>query len=75
MNLKEQIHNLEMVYRARYLRYLRKYDENNNDMDAYGHAMECSFVLHEIFGLTDNEVRQLEKNDYAGILDKEMEGL
>lgn len=71
MNFRENFENYRMVYQSRYVRYLKKYDENNADMDSHGHAMECSHILINVFGLTDNEVRQLEKNDYAGLLDSD----
>ena len=73
LNLKEQIKNMQMIYQLRYAQYLKKYDENNNDMDSHGHAMECSYILINLFGLTDDEVKQLEKNNYAGLLDSDLE--
>lgn len=73
LNLKEQVKNMQMIYQLRYAQYLKKYDENNNDMDSHGHAMECSYILINLFGLTDDEVKQLEKNNYAGLLDSDLE--
>ena len=69
MNVKELIKEKQMVYQQRYAKYIKKYVENNNDMESYGHAMECSYILIDVFGLTGNEVEQLEKNNYAGLLD------
>ena len=72
MNLFHKMEECRLKYQARYASYLRKYTETG-DMDAHGHAMECSYVLIEIFGLTDEEVRQLEKNQFAGLLDRDYE--
>lgn len=71
-NLKRQISEMQMVYQQRYAKFLKKYVENNTDMDSHGHAMECSYILINVFGLTDCEVRQLEKNDFAGFLDSDL---
>ena len=73
MSIKNEIKNLQMVYQQRYAKYTKAYDKNNNDMDSHGHAMECSYVLINVFFLTDKEVMQLEKNDYEWLLDSDFE--
>lgn len=73
LNLKSQIKEMQKVYQLRYANYLKKYMNNNYDLDSHGHAMECCYVLIDIFGLTEDEINQLEKNDYAGMLDSDLE--
>lgn len=60
-------------YQQRYATYISRYvNSGEKDMDAHGHAMECSYILINLFGLTDSEMRQLESDNYAGLLNRDI---
>lgn len=49
-------------YQQRYYNYYKEYLANPENYDTRGHMLECSYVLISIFGLTDKQVVQVEKN-------------
>lgn len=60
--IKEAWDSERIKYQQRYYNYYKEYLENINNYDVRGHMLECSYVLISIFGLTDKQVIQVEKN-------------
>lgn len=60
--IKEAWESERNKYQQRYYNYYKKYLEDPKNYDARGHMLECSYVLISIFGLTDKQVVQVEKN-------------
>ena len=54
-----------IAYQKRYVMWLKLWHDYHNEDDR-GHADECSYVLINIFGLTDKQVREWEI-DYSGL--------
>lgn len=54
----------------RYKKYSKKYDEYNKGPSSCeaGHLQEISWILHELFGYTDKEIRELEDDIKAEIM-------
>lgn len=64
--------NTERIrYQQRYARFVKKWNEYHNEDDR-GHLTECSYVLINIFGLTKDQVEELEQ-DYIGLTKKDLE--
>lgn len=59
--LKQVWNDMRIRYQKRYVEYLNKYN-NYKNMDDHGHAMECSYMLIDFFGLTPKEVEEVEMN-------------
>ena len=72
MNITEFWKNERIRYQQRYVWYLRRWNETHNENDK-GHFLECSYVLINIFGLTVEQVDELEQNNYAGFTKKDLE--
>lgn len=49
-------------YQRRYAEHVLKYDENPNDETNRGAMLESSYVLINIFGLTAEQVKEVERN-------------
>lgn len=60
--IKEAWKSERIKYQQRYYNYYKKYLEDSKNRDTRGHMHECSYVLISIFGLTDKQVIQIEKN-------------
>lgn len=68
--IKAAIETARMDYQHRYIKWCDELDRNiktygeNSPQAEYirGHANEASFTLISIFGLTDKEIREIEKN-------------
>lgn len=72
MGITELWKNERIRYQQRYVRYLRRWNKTHNEDDR-GHFLECSYVLINIFGLTADQVNELEQNDYDGFTKKDLE--
>ena len=57
----------------RYKRYLKNYDEFEKTPSSCeaGHLQEISWILHELFGYTDKDMRELENDIRAEIMREE----
>ena len=53
-------------YAERYFEYIKRWKEEGSvrNSDTHGHAMECSYVLINLFGCTCAEVDLIEKYGY-----------
>ena len=61
----------------RYKRYYKDYDEfekTPNSCEA-GHLQEISWILHELFGYIDKEMRELEDDIKSEMLREELIGM
>lgn len=61
-NVQEAWENLRISYQSRYARMCKKVKENEFNTDNHGAMLEMSYVLHEVFGLTDKQVDEVERN-------------
>lgn len=64
-NITEVWENERLAYQQRYVMWLKRWENYHNEDDR-GHANECSYVLINIFGLTDGQIKELEHN-YSGL--------
>lgn len=64
---------MRIVYRIRYARMYKKVKENEINTDNHGALLEMSYVLIEVFGLTDKQVQEVERNDGLTNADLEAE--
>ena len=60
-------------YQKRYVKFVGKYIENPKDKDVLGHLHECSYVLIHIFGLSAKQVTELEKHNFCGLSNADLE--
>ena len=60
----------------RYKRYLKEYDEFNKTTSSCeaGHLQEISWILHELFGYTDKDIRELENDTRAEMMRSDIIG-
>ena len=64
--------NERINYQQRYAYHARKYAKNENDNVAKGQMLEASYVLINVFGLTDEQVDELEQNNFCGLTKKDL---
>lgn len=69
-NITEIWENARLAYQQRYIMWLKRWHDYHNE-DERGHANECSYVLTNIFGLTDKQVKELEC-DYCGLTNNDL---
>lgn len=62
MSIIEAWENSRMDYQQRYIRFLNKFNETGN-ADDRGHMLEASYVLISIFGLSVQQIQELEHNN------------
>lgn len=54
--------DMRIAYQNRYAKMCQKVRENEFNTDNHGALLEMSYVLHEVFGLTDKQVEEVERN-------------
>jgi hypothetical protein len=69
-NITEVWENERLAYQQRYVMWLKRWENYHNEDDR-GHANECSYVLINIFGLTDGQIKELEHN-YSGLTNDDL---
>lgn len=57
-------------YQRRYAKHVLIYDKNPNDETNRGAMLEASYVLINIFGLTEKQVKEVERNQ--GFIDNDL---
>ncbi len=62
MSIIEAWENSRMSYQQRYVRFFSKFSETGRDEDK-GHMLEASYVLISIFGLSVQQIQELEHNN------------
>ena len=65
--------NARLEYQKRYVSYVKKYLGQTGNEEVLGHLLECSYVLIQIFGLTAKQVEELEKHDFCGLTQADMD--
>ena len=71
--LQKAWNEMLLNYQRRYARYAKKFAENPEDKYALGHLHECSFVLINVFGLSNTEVDELEAHNFIGLTKRQLE--
>lgn len=62
-----------LQYQKRYAEFYRKLNENPNDLVTAAHLHECAYTLTHFFGLTPQQVQELEKFGGCGLTNFDME--
>ena len=70
-SIKEAWEDMRIVYQQRYVKHLKDYNTTESEY-ARGHLNECSHVLINVFGLTDKQIREIERN-YSGLTNADIE--
>ena len=61
--VQEEWEKMRIAYQIRYARMYKKVKDNEFNTDNHGALLEMSYVLIEVFGLTDKQVKEVERND------------
>lgn len=61
--VQEEWEKMRIAYQIRYARMYKKVKENEINIDNHGALLEMSYVLIKVFGLTNKQVQEIEKND------------
>lgn len=71
--VQEELEKMRIAYQIRYARMCKKVKEDESNTDNHGALLEMSYVLIEVFGLTDKQVQEVERNDGLTNADLEAE--
>lgn len=63
--------SMRIAYQSRYARMFKEVKDNEFNTDNHGAMLEMSYVLITVFGLTDEQVMEVEKN--GGLTDEDIE--
>lgn len=69
--VQEEWEKMRIAYQIRYARMYKKVRDNKFNTDNHGALLEMSYVLIEVFGLTSQQVEEVEKN--GGLTNKDLE--
>lgn len=69
--VQEEWEKMRIAYQFRYARMYKKVKENEINTDNHGALLEMSYVLILVFGLTDKQVKEIERN--GGLTDADIE--
>lgn len=72
-SVQEEWEKMRIAYQIRYARIHKKVKDNEINTDNHGALLEMSYVLIEVFGLTDKQVQEVERNDGLTNADLESE--
>ena len=61
--VQEEWEKMRITYQIRYEKKKKKVRDNEFNTDNHGALLEMSYVLIEVFGLTDKQVQEIERND------------
>lgn len=61
--VQEEWEKMRIAYQIRYARMCKKVKEDESNTDNHGTLLEMSYVLITVFGLTDKQVQEIERND------------
>lgn len=61
--VQEEWEKMRIAYQNRYAKMRKKIEENEFNIDNHGVLLEMSYVLITVFGLTDKQVQEIERND------------
>lgn len=71
--VQEEWKKMRIAYQIRYARMCKKVKEDESNTDNHGALLEMSYVLITVFGLTDKQVQEIERNDGLTNADLEAE--
>lgn len=71
--VQQEWEKMRIEYQKRYAKHAKQVKENQNNQTALGQLLESSYVLINVFGLSDKEVVELEANNYCGLTDRDLE--
>ncbi len=69
--VQEEWEKMRIAYQIRYARMCKKVKKDESNTDNHGALLEMSYVLITVFGITQKQVQEIEKND--GLTDADME--
>lgn len=69
--VQEEWKKMRIAYQIRYAKMYKKVTDNEFNTDNHGALLEMSYVLIAVFGLTDKQVREIERND--GLMNADLE--
>lgn len=69
--VQEEWEKMRIAYQIRYARMCKKVKEDESNTDNHGALLEMSYVLITVFGLTDKQVQEIERNDGLTNIDLE----
>ena len=61
--VQEEWEKMRIAYQIRYARMCKKVKDNEYNTDNHGALLEMSYVLINVFGLTDKQVQEIGRND------------
>jgi hypothetical protein len=70
-DVQEEWEKMRIAYQIRYAKMYKKVTDNEFNTDNHGALLEMSYVLIEVFGLTDKQVQEIERND--GLMNADLE--
>jgi hypothetical protein len=69
--VQEEWEKMRIAYQIRYARMCKKVKEVESNTDNHGALLEMSYVLITVFGITQKQVQEIERN--GGLTDADME--
>lgn len=69
--VQEEWVKMRIAYQIRYARMCKKVKEVESNTDNHGALLEMSYVLITVFGITQKQVQEIERN--GGLTDADME--
>ena len=62
-SVQKEWEKMRISYQIRYARICKNIKENEFNTDNHGALLEMSYVLITVFGLTDKQVQEIERNN------------
>lgn len=69
--VQEEWEKMRIAYQIRYARMYKKVKEDESNTDNHGALLEMSYVLITVFGMTQKQVQEIERN--GGLTDADIE--
>lgn len=69
--VQEEWKKMRIAYQIRYAKMCKKVKEDESNTDNHGTLLEMSYVLITVFGMTQKQVQEIERN--GGLTDADME--
>lgn len=68
--IQQEWEKMRIAYQIRYARMCKKVKEDEPNTDNHRVMLEMSYVLITVFGLTDKQVQEIERN--GGLTDQDL---
>ena len=68
--IQQEWEKMRIAYQIRYARMYKKVKEDKSNTDNHRALLEMSYVLITVFGLTDKQVQEIERN--GGLTDQDL---